>query len=181
MNNKAQNPETSQMAIDANELVAQCIAAIEDHDSIILGRIVQTDEQANWQLPSCPRYDLLVHAVRNRSHRTVELLLDRGANPNVVFCDCERIDDYESLLEGHYVSALMLAVNLSEGGLVQLLLARGADLNLPIFVFPDGNVETCGDRIDSSGNPAMRAAAEKWQMQQEVADDELGDAEPSRL
>lgn len=181
MINKVQNPATSQQGIDASEFVAKCMEAIEDDNSITLGGIVKTDEQANLQLPSCPRHDLLVHAVRHRSHGAVELLLDRGANPNVVFCDCERIDDYESLLEGHYVSALMLAVNLSEAGLVQLLLARGADLHLPIFVFADGMVETCGDRIDSSGTPAMRAAAEKWLLQQQGADDELRDGEPSRL
>lgn len=172
MKTKAQNTEASQLVIDANELVAQSMEAIEDDDFMVLGQIVKTSEQANWQLTSCPRYDLLVHAVRNRSYGVAKVLLDRGANPNVVFCDCERIDDYECLLEGHYVSALMLAINLQDPELVRLLLARGASLDLPIFVFWDGTTETCGDRIDTTGNAAMQAAAEKWRLEQAVSDDE---------
>ncbi len=95
MNNKAQNPETSQLNIGANELVAQCMEAIEHDDLMPLGQIVKTSERANWQLTSCPRYDRLVHAVRHGSYGAVDLLLDRGANPNVAFCDCERIDDLD--------------------------------------------------------------------------------------
>ena len=173
MNNKTQNIEPSNQNFRSSELVAACIDAIEEGNTAALGQIVTTAERANWQLPKCPRYDLLIHAVIHCDYGVVELLLERGANPNVVFCDCECIDDYEGLLEGHYVSALMLAINHQDSELVRLLLARGASLDLPIFVFWDGTRETCGDRIDSTGNVAMQAAAEKWLLQQEVSDDEV--------
>ena len=173
MNNKTQNIEPSNQNFRSSELVAACIDAIEEGNTAALGQIVTTAERANWQLPKCPRYDLLIHAVIHRDHGVVELLLERGANPNVVLCDCECIDDYEGLLEGHYVSALMLAINHQDSELVRLPLARGASLDLPIFVFWDGTRETCGDRIDSTGNVAMQAAAEKWLLQQEVSDDEV--------
>ena len=173
MNNKKQNIEPSNQNFRSSELVAACIDAIEEGNTAALGQIVTTAERANWQLPKCPRYDLLIHAVIHRDYGVVDLLLERGANPNVVFCDCECIDDYEGLLEGHYASALMLAINHQDSELVRLLLARGASLDLPIFVFWDGTRETCGDRIDSTGNVAMQAAAEKWLLQQEVSDDEV--------
>lgn len=173
MNDKTQNIESSNQNFRISELVAACIESIEAGNTAALGQIVTTAERANWQLPKCPRYDLLIHAVIHRDYGVVDLLLERGANPNVVFCDCECIDDYEGLLEGHYVSALMLAINHQDSELVRLLLARGASLDLPIFVFWDGTRETCGDRIDSTGNVAMQAAAEKWLLQQEVSDDEV--------
>ena len=173
MNDKTQNIESSNQNFRISELVAACIESIEAGNTAALGQIVTTAERATWQLPKCPRYDLLIHAVIHRDYGVVDLLLERGANPNVVFCDCECIDDYEGLLEGHYVSALMLAINHQDSELVRLLLARGASLDLPIFVFWDGTRETCGDRIDSTGNVAMQAAAEKWLLQQEVSDDEV--------
>ena len=173
MNNKTQNIEPSNQNFRISELVTACMEAIEAGKTAALGQIVMTAGRANWQLPQCPRYDLLIHAVIHRDYGAVELLLERGANPDVVFCDCERIDDYDGLLEGHYVSALMLAINLQDPGLVRLLLARGASLDLPIFVFWDGTTETCGDRIESTGNAAMQAAAEKWRLEQAVSDDEV--------
>ena len=172
MNNKTQNIEPSNQNFRISELVTACMEAIEAGNTATLGQIVTTAERANWQLPKCPRYDLLIHAVIHRDYGAVEFLLESGANPNVVFCDCECIDDYEGLLEGHYVSALTLAINHQDSALVRLLLARGASLALPIFVFWDGMRETCGDRIDSTGNVAMQAVAEKWHLQQEVFDDE---------
>ena len=123
MNNKKQNIEPSNQNFRSSELVAACIDAIEEGNTAALGQIFTTAERANWQLPKCPRYDLLIHAVIHRDYGVVDLLLERGANPNVVFCD--------------------------------------------------GTRETCGDRIDSTGNVAMQAAAEKWLLQQEVSDDEV--------
>jgi hypothetical protein len=71
------------------------------------------------------------------------------------------------MMEGHYVSALMLAINLREDSVVELLIVHGASPEIPIFVFPNGMRETCGERIGERGTPAMRAAVERWQLMEE--------------
>lgn len=146
------------------EAVLLAMSAIKEDDIEVLRQIVTTPYLANARLPHCPKTDLLVHAVRYRSRKSVEYLLRAGANPDVVFCDCDRIDDYDGVLEGHYMSALMLAINLRDDHLVAVLIDHGASPELPIFVFPNGMRETCADRIQESGSDAMRAAVERWRL-----------------
>ena len=161
MNNKTQNIEPSNQNFRISELVTACMEAIEAGNTATLGQIVTTAERANWQLPKCPRYDLLIHAVIHRDYGAVEFLLAGGTDFGAHHLDEAQRSDPRAALEGAPPAAL-----------VRLLLARGASLALPIFVFWDGMRETCGDRIDSTGNVAMQAVAEKWHLQQEVFDDE---------
>lgn len=156
--------------------------AIENDDIQTLRQIVSTAEQANWRLPECPKWDLLLHAVSCQNTRAVEYLLETGANPDVVFCGCELIQDYDCLVEDHYKSALMLAINLGKDYLVSLLIDHGASPEIPISVYSNGMRETCADRIQESGSKAMRAAVERWRLLEESDDDEYwDDGETKRL
>ena len=100
MNNKTQNIEPSNQNFRISELVAACMESIEAGNTAALGQIVTTAERANWQLPKCPRYDLLIHAVIHCDYGVVELLLERGANPNVVFCDCNALTTMRACWKG---------------------------------------------------------------------------------
>ena len=96
MNNKEQTPETSQLDIGANELVAQCMEAIEHDDLMPLGQIVKTSERANWQLTSCPRYDRLHRWLSQLSGKALQC---RRAE---FVCNAERDLTFGGIFEMHW-------------------------------------------------------------------------------
>lgn len=127
--------------------VEQAFDAIKRGDLADLAKLVTTVEQANW-LREGKAWCLLDEAVRCQSLSMVRWLLDKGANPNMLF----RNDHQHNHLcgvatPGLYFSPLATAIREGLEEIVVLLLTRQASLDLPIWFDSKDGIRTCRDMI----------------------------------
>ena len=131
--------------------VEKAFDAIKRGDLAGLDKAVTTAEQANW-LREGKTWCLLDEAVRCQSPPIVAWLLDKGANPNMLFRN-DHLHNHllDAVIPGLYFSPLAAAIHYGLRDIVVLLLAHGASLGLPVWYEESDGLVTCQDMAVKSG------------------------------
>lgn len=148
------------------------LLAISNGNLAGLGKLVRTTKEANWRRPD-QAWCLLDEAVDAKSSEMVQWLLAMGADPNTLFCADRLISAQHATAPAFYFSPFASAISNGQTAIVQLMLARGASLDLPYCISDEGTA-TCRDLAiekgmwptieafligQSTGNPAQPVVA----------------------
>lgn len=125
-------------------------AAVREGDLIALSRLVKKPSQANWYAHDCA-WCLLDEAVKAGSVAMVQWLLEKGANPNTLFYRDKPYDRSQGVAPGFYFSPFASAIRNGDQQIVQLMLAHGADIDLPFVCEADGDYSTCRHIAEQHG------------------------------
>lgn len=124
--------------------------AVRDDNFVALSMLIKSPKQANWYA-SDKAWCLLDEAVKAGSTTMVKWLLENGANPNTLFMHDKPYDIRKGVARGWYFSPFASAMKLQNEQMVSMMLAQGADLNLPvIWESPEDNT-TCRDLAVTDG------------------------------
>ena len=149
---KRKNRRTKAMQLPHQvEPVEKAFDAIKRGDLAGLDELVTTAEQANWLREGKP-WCLLDEAVRCQSLPMVTRLLDKGANPNMLFRN-DHLHNHllSAVIPGLYFSPLAAAIREGMEDIVVLLLTRGASLGLPVWYDVAEGLVTCQDMAVECG------------------------------
>jgi hypothetical protein len=124
--------------------------AIKLGDLSTVRKMIKTKKQADWYDPE-RAWCLLDEAVKVGSSEIVEWLLDKGANPNTLFYKEKPYDIRKGICGGMYFSPFASAIEAKQDSIIRLLLAHGADLNLPVISYGGAGVGTCRDLAEEHG------------------------------
>lgn len=126
------------------------IKAVREGNFATLGRLIKSPREANWYATD-KAWCLLDDAVKSGSPAMVQWLLNEGANPNTLFRYDKPYDFRKGIVPGWYFSPFATAMKSKNEGMISLMLAHGADLNLPvIWESPEDNT-TCRDVAVADG------------------------------
>lgn len=106
--------------------------AVREGNLAALTGLVKSPKQANWYA-SDRAWCLLDEAVKADSPAMVQWLLEHGANPNMLFLHDKPFDLSKGPVKGTYFSPFASAITHGNKQIVELMLAHGADINLPVI------------------------------------------------
>lgn len=124
--------------------------AVRLGDLATLSKLVSTQKQANWHAQH-RGWSLLDEAVKCASAPMVQWLLDKGANPNTLFFNDQPHAVRLTRQPGWYFSPFATAIQMGHEEITLMLLARGAELSLPVDWLEDGKNITCRDLVEERG------------------------------
>lgn len=124
--------------------------AVREGNFVALSRLIKSPKQANWYA-SDKAWCLLDEAVKAGSTAMVKWLLEKGANPNTLFMHDKPYDIRKGIVPGWYFSPFSSAMNCQNEQMVSMMLAYGADLNLPVVWESLDDNTTCRDMAVENG------------------------------
>ena len=124
--------------------------AVREGNIAVLNRLIKSPNQANWYACNTA-WCLLDEAVKSGSATMVKWLLEKGANPNTLFMHDKPYDIRKGIVPGIYFSPFASAMNCQNEQMVSMMLAYGADLNLPVVWESLDDNTTCRDLAAEDG------------------------------
>ena len=124
--------------------------AVREGDFVALSRLIKSPKQANWY-SSDTAWCLLDEAVKAGSAPMIKWLLEKGANPNTLFMHDKPYDIRKGIVRGWYFSPFASAMKFQNLEMVSMMLAHGADLNLPVVWESLDDNTTCRDLAVEDG------------------------------
>lgn len=131
--------------------------AVRAGNFVALSGLIKSSKQANWYA-SDRAWCLLDEAVKSGSTTMVNWLLEKGANPNTLFLHDKPYDIRKGIVRGWYFSPFASAMKSQNEQMVSMMLAHGADLNLPVVWESLDDNTTCRDlAVDDGFWPSVEA------------------------
>ena len=124
--------------------------AVWEGNIAVLNRLIKSPNQANWYACNTA-WCLLDEAVKSGSATMVKWLLEKGANPNTLFMHDKPYDIRKGIVPGIYFSPFASAMKSHNEQMVSMMLAHGADLNLPVVWESLDDNTTCRDLAVDDG------------------------------
>lgn len=124
--------------------------AVRAGNFVALSGLIKSPKQANWYA-SDRAWCLLDEAVKAGSKGMVKWLLENGANPNTLFLHDKPYDIRKGCVRGWYFSPFASAMKSQNIEMVSMMLAHGADLNLPVVWESLDDNTTCRDLAVQDG------------------------------